>query len=206
MGSTRRFVVTGLGHSGTGFAARLFSLLGHACGHERWFNPRKQRLGGNDSSWLAVPFVADFPAATRVVHLVRDPLRVAQSYARQENEQEFRWTAYYEFARRWCPEMFEPETVVGRVLARVVLWDDSLFGRDVLRVRVEDCQDPEVAADMVEWATGRRPGEARVRRVLARLGTDVNAHARDRPEVIGPGDVRGTPVEQRAIQLGYGAY
>ncbi|MFW6034492.1 MAG: hypothetical protein ACOC9R_05080, partial [bacterium] len=145
------FVVTGLGHSGTGWAAQLFSRLGVPCGHERWFNPWRQTPGGNDSSWLAVPHVDDLPAGWRIVHLVRDPLKVAQSYARQDNERDYRGVSpWYVYAERHRPDMFTADTLVGRVIDRVAGWDAPLLDRDdVHRVRIEDCRDPEVAADMV---------------------------------------------------------
>lgn len=200
------FVVTGLGHSGTRWASRLFSRLGVPCGHERWYNPWRQAPGGNDSSWLAVPYVDDLPAGARVVHLVRNPVHVAQSYARQDNEQDWRGVSpYYAFAEQHRPDLFKADTMVGRVIDRVAGWDAALLERDdVLRVRIEGCADPEVAADMVEYATGRRPNAPAVEAVLGKLGTKTNEHLRLHTEVITSVDLRGTAVEERAVRLGYG--
>lgn len=202
------FVVTGLGHSGTGWASRLFTRLGVPCGHEQWFNPWRHVPGGPDSSWLAVPYLDRLPDGWRIVHLVRDPLRVAQSYARQHNERDHRGVSpWYVFAETHRPDLFAADTMIGRVIDRVAGWDAALLGRgDVHRVRIEDCRDPRVAADMVEYATGWRPATAAVAATLRALGDRVNAHLRHRPDVLTAADVRGTAVEQRAVHLGYGSY
>lgn len=173
------FVVTGLGHSGTKWAALLFSALGHQCGHERWHNFRPyQGMATPDSSWLAVPNLDRLPTGTRVVHLVRDPQLVLQSALRigflhdgHANN------PYSAFVRRRRPDVWNAGDQLARAVAYVARWDTPLEQRESKLLRVEDAS-PEVVADVVAWTTGKRPSVPRVAEVLRGLGTTTNAHAR----------------------------
>jgi hypothetical protein len=85
------FVVTGTGRSGTMWAAKALKAAGLPCMHETWCSSwtdtygdngdwRYAPFGGGESSWQAAPFVGEMQAAgVRVVHLVRDPIKVASS-------------------------------------------------------------------------------------------------------------------------------
>jgi hypothetical protein len=76
------FVVTGTPRSGTKYMASLLRELGYNSTHERCFDPwhmlfaeeRPDEAPWGDSSWLAVPYLRDLPPATRVIHVVRDPV------------------------------------------------------------------------------------------------------------------------------------
>ena len=90
----RPFLVTGCGRSGTRYVADLFTAIGVPCGWERILNPMKapehrardykyclHKLGiYGDSNWLAVPYMKRIPRDVRVIHLVRDPLKVIRSF------------------------------------------------------------------------------------------------------------------------------
>jgi hypothetical protein len=90
-----KYVITGMGHSGTGYAALLLRSAGVECGHEGVFTAdginRAARLEA-DSSWAAAAFLHD-PICDDavVVHIVRHPVAVIRSYLRggwwQKNEE-----------------------------------------------------------------------------------------------------------------------
>ena len=88
--SAERFLITGCGRSGTGYTAQLLTALGLSCGHEMIFSlpaVLKGRVAWpetypGDSSWLAVPYLAELPAGTAILHQVRDPLAVVRSLSR----------------------------------------------------------------------------------------------------------------------------
>src|SRR3546814_5089431 len=53
---TRPFLITGLGRSGTGWAAAIMTAHGYPTGHEVVFGPNGPgRFVQPDSSWMAVP-------------------------------------------------------------------------------------------------------------------------------------------------------
>lgn len=173
------FVVTGTGHSGTAWAARLFTELGFPCGHERWHNLSPYAgMGGADSSWMAMPRLGQIPEGTPVVHLVREPLAVLRSALRTRTGDPEWVRPYDEFVAHHRPDIAEPVDPLDRWIRHVARWDapaDAYPHR--VRLRVEDAGDPARVADVVEFATGQRPNESAVACVVARLGTRVNTHA-----------------------------
>lgn len=91
------FVVTGTGRCGTGWAASALTALGHPCGHESYFDfhrePARQAIARfpskagaqagpleGDSSLAAAAYLDRLAAGTPVLHLVRDPLAVFNSF------------------------------------------------------------------------------------------------------------------------------
>ncbi len=81
---TLRFLVTGIGRSGTGYAAKLLTNAKQPCGHEVGFGPKTtsaaaalQRLDSlrlvGESSWYAAPFIRDLPSDVVILHQVRHP-------------------------------------------------------------------------------------------------------------------------------------
>lgn len=200
------FLVTGLGHSGTGWAARVFRYLGHECGHERWFGPHDSpTMNGSDSSWLAVPHVETVPVGTRVIHLVRDPLSVLRSMLRIRFLNDRRKTSpYTRYALQHCPDLAGDE--FSRTVGFIARWDNLVEGRVL---RLEDAT-PDVMTDVVEYATDERPDRNEVAAVMAKLGTNVNAHARRSASDTGvtwdtaAADQYGGEFMRRAGRFGYG--
>lgn len=207
------FLVTGLGHSGTKWAALLFSALGHECGHERWHNFEPyQGMSTPDSSWLAVPNLDRLPAGTRVVHLVRDPLLVLRSMVHigflHDGNAGHAYTAY---VRRHRPEVWNAGDQLARAAAFVARWDVPLEHRESKLLRIEDA-GPDVVADTVAWATGQRPSVDRVAEVLHELGTTTNAHIQHHRSAGADVTIEqvaacphGGEFLARAQRLGYGA-
>lgn len=87
-----RWIFTGVGRCGTGYASKVLQSVGVRCGHEDVFNrsgwdeaARKMRYGHweADASWLAAPWLPrvreEFPDV-RVVHLLRHPRDVIASW------------------------------------------------------------------------------------------------------------------------------
>lgn len=80
-----RLIVTGCGRSGTTSLSDVLSAAGLRCGHEKVFTvfgPKEARGFDADSSWFAAPFLSTQPEDVRVIHLVRNPTRVVESFLR----------------------------------------------------------------------------------------------------------------------------
>ncbi len=76
------FLVVGTGRCGTGYCSKIFTDAGRNCGHEAIFTPKgpvRSNLEG-DSSWLAVPWLHALPTDIKIVHVVRNPLKVLRSW------------------------------------------------------------------------------------------------------------------------------
>lgn len=106
-----RFIVTGVGRSGTKFCSNLFTALGYPCGHERLYTPQTQHpfpsdLRG-DSSWMAAPHLPKFDGT--VIHLVRHPLLVARTTVRwleralDRNNTQRRTDLFYPYLTGYMP-------------------------------------------------------------------------------------------------------
>jgi hypothetical protein len=79
-------LISGCGRSGTGYMASLLNASGVKCGHEDVFTAfgvmENQDQYVADSSWFAVPYVGDLARSTKVIHLVRNPRDVFNSFSR----------------------------------------------------------------------------------------------------------------------------
>lgn len=198
------FLVTGVGHSGTGWAARLFRELGHDCGHERWHNPDRYRgMRGPDSSWLAVPNLDQLPDGCRIVHLIRDPLLVARSLLRIRFLHDRNIAnPYARFVTRHRPDIVAPREYLDRVIRHVARWDEPVLTHPHMRLRVEDT---DAVPDVVEYATGARPDG--IEAVLQQLGTRINTHVPQIPDTVTWADVldrpEGREMAARAEKYGY---
>ena len=85
-----KFVIVGTGRCGTGYMSKLLTNAGVPCGHESIYTvdgiikPLKTLSG--DSSWLAVPHLSKLKGTkTKVIHIVRDPLKVFRSWLFDQN-------------------------------------------------------------------------------------------------------------------------
>lgn len=81
-----RVLVTGMGRSGTGYMAALFTAAGLPCGHEALYDSPTATAPSwrgvrAESSWYAVPWVSQLPTDVHVVRLVRHPLHWLSSWA-----------------------------------------------------------------------------------------------------------------------------
>lgn len=203
------FIVTGCGRSGTAWAARLFTSLGHPCGHERAYSPwAAGPLDRPDSSWLAVPHLHRLPPSTPIVWVMRDPYRVVQSVMNRGFLAHLDGP-YEAYVARHRPSITEAPDHLGRAIRWAVLWDENVPSWPHRLLRVDDADDPDLVEHTaaVLYATGTRPDPAILRGALKQLGRKVNA---------GPGtesptrDVidahrEGWRVRQRAEHYGYGA-
>jgi len=166
------FLVTGTGRSGTVYMARLLSSVGVMCGHESvfkhdgleaaWrrmsgempvqtsehtnsgdsvrFDPRQQRA---ESSYLAAPFASSVVTlGTKVIHVVRDPIKVISSTFYDANF----FTAgtqrpFLNFVESWAPEVKKCSDNREKAMAYWLYWNriaqKASEQRENLRVRVE---------------------------------------------------------------------
>ncbi len=80
----KRFLVTGIGRSGTKYAANMLTAAGLPCAWEKAFfagkrNPKWSEPGG-EASWFAMPSIADLPDDTVVLHQTREPIAWLRSW------------------------------------------------------------------------------------------------------------------------------
>lgn len=77
-------LIVGCGRSGTGFAANILKDAGHDCSHEKVFhpetNPKSISLFSYESSWMSAPFIDCISDLTHIIHIVRDPNMVINSF------------------------------------------------------------------------------------------------------------------------------
>lgn len=95
-----RFVITGCGRSGTNYIANRLLASGVNCGHEQVFSvtgplDNFDQFDG-DSSWFAAPFIDSVSPRLTVLHIVRDPRSVIESFHRIGL---FRYSRWRHFSR-----------------------------------------------------------------------------------------------------------
>lgn len=80
-----KYLVFGAGRSGTGFMANLIS-TSKICGHEAIFNEYGISCNNassnceHESSFYAVPFISQMDKSVKILHIVRDPELVINSF------------------------------------------------------------------------------------------------------------------------------
>lgn len=204
---TTPFLITGLGRSGTGWAAAIMTALGHPTGHEVAFGPYgPQEFTQPESSWMAVPYARSLHDAlgTPVVRMVRDPYEVAASAYERGFLADIE-EPHAAYALRNCSIISEASDHLGRVLRWVGFWDwtlDSVPHMDVM------LNSPDVGG-MVRYVTGREPtwGEANDARVL--VGSRVNTTPEDARVLARPTRAQiddhydGHLIRSRAERFGY---
>jgi hypothetical protein len=167
VGVSLRLIVTGTGRCGTGFVSRLLTSAGLPCGHERVFGPKgligaRAMLEGpggelmGDSSWLAAPYLEhECLANAFIVHLVRHPLRFAESLLKLYRDNLPSYAAYWRFQ---CSALPELETLDDDWPTRLVYYwlnwnrliERQAHGRRWLRFRIED--EPVMLLDRLQAA------------------------------------------------------
>lgn len=179
---TSPFLCSGVGRSGTMWIARLLTDLGLVCGHEQQFTPdRHGPLDRPESSWLAMPFLADLPPGTPVVQMMRDPARVVQSVMRERFlvDPLRAPTVYDQFVARHRPWIVDSGDHLTRAIRWVSTWDEPIddYAHVVVQIDSPDVIDHVRAA--VRVATGLDFTAERVGGVAARLGRVNAARAPD---------------------------
>lgn len=83
------FVIASTPRSGTAYMAQLLSKLGVACRHETYFDRDRQTYFMDAPegcvSWLSVPFLANLPKETLILHQVRNPVQTINSLIETHN-------------------------------------------------------------------------------------------------------------------------
>lgn len=195
-------LITGLPRSGTVWAREALIACGFHCRSEHVYGLKQRSwIARNtaESSWLAVPFVAEVPMP--IVRLVRDPaLVLASVMGRDMLVRDDEFGAYRRFVESHLPSIQDHEDHLERAVHFVARWESPLQRVDHWLVRIEDPS----AASMLVAATGfdREVDDHAIR---AKLGSKVNTRpSRYRPSL---DEVAATPdgkafLERRAA-LGY---
>ncbi len=163
-----KLLVTGTGRCGTAFACQVLRSAGLECGHESIFGasmtlpgvPRYVNALGEefdaDSSWLAAPWLSHpCLANVRVIHQVRHPVRVMESFIQQGMYRED--TPCTRFLERHLPQVRLHEDFRVRAMVHWILWNQMITSscpRAIVH-RVEDGIEAFLArAGVEDW---RRP-------------------------------------------------
>lgn len=80
-----KILITGCGRSGTGYISNYLTGAGIKCGHEDVFTLNGFKGWKDyeaDSSWFAAPFLDELDGDVRIVHIVRHPDKVVNSFYR----------------------------------------------------------------------------------------------------------------------------
>ena len=183
-----RFIITGVGHSGTGWCYKAMNWLGHACGHEWVYNFRPEhRWAGlrGDSAWPAAVLIDTFPATWPIAHLVRDPISVVTSlHTSGFTTKKLQDTPYMKYVRKRLPAMDELNDDLVRAMAMVWMWNRVVEqkcedGRPMQRFRIEDIST-EVSAlrKFATFLTDFEPPRDEAAEVLEIIPRNYNSHKR----------------------------
>lgn len=131
-------IITGCGRSGTGFIAEVMNRLGLPCGHERAVRPDGFKGWGDlvgDVSWFAPPYLHQMPADTVILHQVRHPRRVIESWYRLGLFGDRPWRTVYANPRRTASYVLHPRKLPVRYAdyhehRRVVRENSNVFQED----------------------------------------------------------------------------
>lgn len=201
---SHRLIVTGTGRCGTGYVSKVLQAAMVPADHERFFNPAHHEIpdwGRADASWMAAPYLADYPDAY-IVHLVRHPLRVIESLVSTylfEDEVSEPKAPYAGFLRDHAADAMKKDTPLERAVAFYLDWVDRIESYASVRLRVEDEITSESLVAMMA-AAGSRKNRGDAAGALARIPLNVNTL----PHIIKLGweDVPDE-VRARATEFGY---
>ena len=175
-----KFLVTGTGRCGTVYMARLLTSLGYMCGHEAvfdysgeaaainrlknrsfatsacsiysdnsWFSSAKL---DSESSYMAAPFLEnDILSETKIIHIVRHPLKVISSHINEVRFFEYPHppqAKYQEFVLTHLPSILEIENITERACYYYIQWNKMIEEKSrkkALFHRVENKLSPDLA-------------------------------------------------------------
>jgi len=177
-----KYIFTGTGRCGTVYYARLLTSLGIPCSHEGYFGPTPhedtmKKINGEaqvvvsnrsreydpnwapdvyqaDSSYMAAPYIdSEQLLETKVVHLVRDPIKVISSYYLDLQYYKYAQQGfhdYMDYVYRYLPQLLDESLhPICRVVKFYLEWNKLIVEKSVRKIsegkyllhRVEDgCQ------------------------------------------------------------------
>lgn len=201
-----KFLITGCGRSGTGWAADLFTLLGFECTHEGQFNlAKKGPLRGAEASWLAIPHLGALEPSTRVLRIVRDPYSVVRS-ALARGLFATPVGPYEQYALKHCPPLRDAKDQLGYVIRWVALWDVPLVNHQHRILQADGSYVGQSKA--IFYATGKHVGKTRLEQTLVKLGTKTNTNLGPAKREVTRQEINSHPdgwmLRERAEKFGYG--
>lgn len=176
-----RFLVTGTGRSGTGWAAALFTELGYKCGHEQQFNVgRYGPLVVSDSSWMAIPYLVQIDVP--IIRMVRDPYDVVISNYARNFLNDFDTSPWSRYVARFRPDIVQHgHDHIGRLILYAAWWDDPITNYEHFQLGVDTASDTDIV-EAVEYATYDEFDVADITQARDKIGK-VNANAQGLPVV-----------------------
>lgn len=172
-----RLIITGTPRTGTTYVYQLLRNLGIGAGHETVYTtvePQPWALRRAEVSWMAVPHLDRFHGT--VVHLVRDPLAVLNSFLGigffHQLDAHMAWT---EYIRRQGIELDETDPV-GSAQRFIIDWNRKIEPYADWRLRVEDLDVMELRRLLL--AVNAYPPEQTLRWALEGVSKSTNSRTR----------------------------
>lgn len=184
-----KYLVTGTGRCGTVFMARLLTSLGEMCGHESvfwhegeaaarrvlasrkfftsgcskgdWFVPAKMT---SESSYMAAPFL-DRPLldGTKIIHVVRNPLKVISSHTKDVHFFEYPYGPqidYQRFVLQYLPEIAAIENLVERACYYYVHWNTMIEKKSANRPYLLHNVEKKLSSELIHFMEISNPPES----------------------------------------------
>ena len=139
-----KYLITGTGRCGTGWAAQVLSGAGIPCTHEGVFTPEGYIIPTAlaESSWMAAVALNDLGSETRVIHLIRHPYRVIESQMRLRffaDNAPSQHKPYMDFVTEELPGIWLYKSEQERATCFVLEWNRMIEEcTGAMRVRAED--------------------------------------------------------------------
>jgi hypothetical protein len=191
-----KYLITGCPRSATLYMALLFQTAGIPIAHEQYFGVPGAGYWLNyaigESSSMAVPFLSKVPSGTKVIHIVRDPLKVVTSlYEWGLFESDKYWFSL--MMKDYFPSIFEFKGL-DKYLHFYIGWNRQIEIFTKLRYRIEDInKNPKkIFEDLGENVEGKK------------LWTDTKTHTGDIDKYLTIKDLEGCELKQDIID--YAAY
>lgn len=171
-----KYIVTGTGRCGTVFLANLLTSLGLPCLHEAIFTTEglekaKKIINGQeeiktslisencilsksnkevvaDSSYMAAPFLAELDSDIKVIHLIRNPIKVVRSFTgdrfdyfkEKEPSKDLHKCKFEKFIYYYLPELRQEMSQTERAFLYYIRWNKLIekSNRVNYRHKIED--------------------------------------------------------------------
>lgn len=186
--SGQKFLITGTGHCGTGWASRAMNCLGFPCGHEDVYNQFTNTANWmglrGDSSWFGAFWLDQLPQYTSVSHVIRDPLKVVMSFHLTDffSDEAIRTSSYQSGIVREFPDILEIQSHAERCVFFYLAMTDRIeaYMNDIGYVRrwkVEELStNHRTLGEMCLWSTGIHPEDSILRAVINHIPKNINHH------------------------------
>lgn len=198
-----KYLITGTPRSATLYMALLFQSAGIPIPHEQYFGMPGGGFWLNhaigDSSCIAVPFLERVPKGTKIIHIVRNPLKVLTALYRWQflEDNDGMNSFWFSILSRGTMPSWKKFDGLDRYIHYYIGWNRAIECFTDLRYRVEDInKNPKkIFDDLGEDVTGKK------------LYRNTKTHSANIKKYLTRKDLKGCELEQDFLDymkhLGY---